>query len=112
DRDRHFSELPLKLGERAQVREALGARAARQERWIVSAVFRNAGCGRRMRMDEGLCRCGREVLAREPKDGGKLVEQRARKACVIMVAMNGEPRLRMASAGEQWQQRAGRAIGN
>ena len=84
--------MPLELGEGAQVREALGTRAACQECWIVGAVFGDAGRSRRMLAGKGLCCRGREALAREPRDGGKLVEERAREARLIVVAMNGKPR--------------------
>src|SRR5436853_7572068 len=101
--------MPLELGEGAQIRKVFGTCAACQERWIVGAVFGDARRSRRMLAGEGLCCRGREALAREPGDGGKLVEKRTRETRLIVVAMNGEPRVWIAPASEQWQQRARRA---
>src|SRR5690242_14378522 len=98
--------MPLKLGETAQIRKALDACAVCKERGIIGAVFGNAGRRRRKLAGKGLCCCGREAFAHEPSDSRKLVEQRAREACPIVMPMNGEPRLRITPAGEQWQQRA------
>src|SRR5262249_38232758 len=77
--DRRLSDMPCELGEGAQVWEALGARAACQKRRIVGAVFADAGRIRRMLVGERLCRRGREALACEPANGGKLVEERTRE---------------------------------
>jgi hypothetical protein len=52
-----------------------------------------------MRPDEA-CAAAVAKVSPASQDGGKLVEERAREACLIVATMNGEPRLWIAPAGE------------
>src|SRR5262249_62385262 len=75
-------------------------------------VWGGAGRGGGWRGGDRWAPRGGEALACEPANGGNLVEERTRETRLIVAAMNAEPRLGIAPAGEQWQQRAGRLVGN